>query len=268
MRKFLAVISFILLFAMLFVACDEFKNGDKGKGDGGKEQGGSESGGENQGASEPYTEGLLFTELPDGTYEVSRGTATAAEHIVIPSTYNGKTVTAIAREGFNESREFETDANVIKTVTLPSSITKIGQAAFGYCMKLESINIPSSVTEIEKWAFTNCQELQSIVIPSGIKVIGETTFMWCQSLKTVEIPSSVEAIESKAFYGCSLLESVIIGNGVTSIGKSAFFDCDLLASIKYRGTEAQWNAISKGQKWDTGFDGKLNYTLVCNYTGE
>lgn len=48
-------------------------------------------------------------------------------------------------------------------------------------------------------------------------------------------------------------------------GDNAFYYCDALKSIKYRGTEEEWNAITKGTNWDyhTG-----NYTVIYNYEGE
>ena len=44
-----------------------------------------------------------------------------------------------------------------------------------------------------------------------------------------------------------------------------FFFCEHLTSIKYRGTEEQWEKITKGIDWDysTGY-----YTITYNYTGE
>jgi hypothetical protein len=37
---------------------------------------------------------------------------------------------------------------------------------------------------------------------------------------------------------------------VTSIGISAFASCTKLTVINYRGTEAEWNAITKGSSWN------------------
>ncbi len=52
---------------------------------------------------------------------------------------------------------------------------------------------------------------------------------------------------------------------VTSIDNYAFFDCNSLTSIKYRGTQSEWSAISKGSHWNysTG-----NYTITYNYNGK
>ena len=39
----------------------------------------------------------------------------------------------------------------------------------------------------------------------------------------------------------------------------------ILTSIKYRGTEAQWNAISKGSNWNSYIG---SYKITYNYEGE
>ena len=72
-------------------------------------------------------------------------------------------------------------------------------------------------------------------------------------------------IYEHAFSDCDSLTSVVIGEGVTSIGYAAFYNCTSLTSIKYRGTEEEWNAISKGSYWDA-YTGE--YTITYNYTGE
>jgi hypothetical protein len=41
--------------------------------------------------------------------------------------------------------------------TIPSSVTAIGDSAFGFCSSLTSITIPNSVTTIGNSAFLNCR---------------------------------------------------------------------------------------------------------------
>ncbi len=76
---------------------------------------------------------------------------------------------------------------------------------------------------------------------------------------------SVTSIGKHAFYECTNLTSIVIPNSVTSIGDYAFLYCESLTSIKYRGSQAQWSAITKDAYWNynTG-----NYTITYNYTGE
>ncbi len=47
-------------------------------------------------------------------------------------------------------------------ITIPDSVTHIGNMAFYGCTDLTSITIPNSVTEIDSWAFANCTGLTSI----------------------------------------------------------------------------------------------------------
>ena len=116
-------------------------------------------------------------------------------------------------------------------VTIPSSVTSIGDAAFSGCSSLKSIIIPSSVTSIENFTFEGCESLESITIPSSVTSIGRYAFHGCKSLRSIKIPSSVTSIGNSAFGYCSSLESIIIPSSVTSIGACAFEGCSSLKSI-------------------------------------
>ena len=80
------------------------------------------------------------------------------------------------------------------------------------------------------------------------------------------IPDSVTNIGESAFSNCSKLVSIEIGDGVTIIGDYAFNNCTSLTSINYRGTEAEWNAISKGYNWN--YNVPSGCVITYNYTGE
>ena len=119
----------------------------------------------------------------------------------------------------------------LTSVTIPDSVTSIGDSAFDGCSSLTSITIPDSVTSIGGWAFSECSSLTSITIPDGVTSIGGWAFSECSSLTSITIPDSVTSIGSWAFSECSSLTSVTIGNGVTIIGYSAFNGCSGLTSI-------------------------------------
>ena len=82
---------------------------------------------------ESFTEGLDFYPLPDGTYAVSAGNTKYLEEIVIPSKYNGKSVTKVPDGAFD-------GATNLKKITIPDSITSIGSNAFYDCTALTEIN--------------------------------------------------------------------------------------------------------------------------------
>ena len=95
-----------------------------------------------------------------------------------------------------------------------------------------AVSIPDSVTEIGNYAFSGCTSLESITIPDSVTSIGYRAFSGCTSLESVTIPDSVTSIGNYAFWVCTSLENVTIGNGVTSIGESAFGGCTSLESIE------------------------------------
>ena len=100
-------------------------------------------------------------------------------------------------------------------------------------------------------AFEYCTSLTSVTIGNSVTSIGSSAFYGCTSLTSVTIPDSVTSIGGSAFYGCTILTSVTIGNSVTNIGYAAFRGCTSLTSITFKGTVAQWNAISKGSFWES-----------------
>ncbi len=119
----------------------------------------------------------------------------------------------------------------LTSVTIPGSVTSIGNYAFCYCRGLTSVTIPNSVTSIGNSAFYGCTGLTSVTIGSGVTSIGYGTFGGCTSLTSVTIGSGVTSIGNYAFDRCSGLTSITIGNSVTSIGSGAFFGCSGLTSV-------------------------------------
>jgi len=125
------------------------------------------------------------------------------------------------------------DCTSLTSVTIPNSVTSIGQRAFLDCTSLTSITIPNSVTSIGSVAFAGCTSLTSITIPNSVTSIGEHAFRNCTSLTSITIPNSVTSIGNETFRGCTSLTSVTIGSGVTSIGTGAFYECTSLTSVTF-----------------------------------
>ena len=153
-------------------------------------------------------------------------------NLIIPDTvtYNGSTysVTSIGDYAFFY---LYCACTSLTSVTIPNSVTTIGEGAFVYCTSLTSITIPNSVTSIGSNAFDECFSLTSITIPNSVTTIGGGAFSYCTSLTSVTIPNSVTSIGVGTFRECTSLTSVTIPNSVTSIGGSAFSNCSSLTSI-------------------------------------
>lgn len=101
----------------------------------------------------------------------------------------------------------------LSAITLPPTITSIGNYAFGYsvdnlgypvpCSSLQSIVIPPSVTSIGYYAFSQ-SGLTEVILPPSVTSIGTLAFGDCDNLEYVYLPASVTSIEGNAFTGASI----------------------------------------------------------------
>ncbi len=206
------------------------------------------------------TPGIMYDLSGDGTYAEVIGYNGSATRVIIADTYNGKPVKTIYKEAFRNNEN-------ITGVTIPDSVTSIGDYAFYWCSSLTGVTIPDSVTSIGDRAFQSCDSLTDVTIPDSVTSIGYGAFENCDSLTSVTIPDSVTSIGAWAFSGCSSLTNIsvdanneyyssldgnlydknqttliqyaigktnthfVIPSTVTSIGYGAFYDCDSLTSV-------------------------------------
>ena len=155
----------------------------------------------------------------------------------------------------------------LATVTIPSSVQSIGNAAFAFCGSLyrvfisdltawcrinfasetsnplyqahhlylnnslvTHVSLPSTLTSIKKYAFYGCSDLVSVDIPNSVTFIGENAFRECTGLTSVFIPSGVSSISEGTFRGCTSLASVDLPY-LFEIGDYAFYHCNSLNDL-------------------------------------
>ena len=154
------------------------------------------------------------------------------------------TVTALGPGAFSRS--------YLTSVTIPESVTTIGEDAFVSCERLTSAdfasiealcgidfaNNGSNPLSMAHHLYIAGKEVTEVVIPNTVSKIGNYTFSGCSSLTSVTIPESVTTIGEDAFFGCSSLTSVAIPESVITIGEWAFISCDGLTSAEFASIEA------------------------------
>ena len=159
-----------------------------------------------------------ITEIPSNAFNNSSGLILTMSKIP-----------TIASGSFNDARNCK--------IILVDGITEIPAGAFRLIGRaLTSITIPNSVTSIGNQAFQNCTSLTSITLPDGVTSIGNLAFEYCTSLTSITLPDGITSIGYYTFQGCRSLTSITIPDGVTSIGTSAFYDCTGLTSITFKNT--------------------------------
>ncbi len=132
-------------------------------------------------------------------------------------------------------------------------------------LRITSVTVPSSVTSIGDYAFSGCADLQSVTIGGGVQSIGDYAFSGCTSLTAVNWNATdcAEAGRYSApiFRGCSQLATVNIGADVQSIPAYAFYGCTSLKDVYYGGDSSQWNDVQKGFQWDYYSGGQIEYNM-------
>ena len=74
--------------------------------------------------------------------------------IVVPSKVKASDGKSYKVTGIDD-RCFQ-NCKTVTSVTLPSTISKIGQYCFADCEQMKSVNIPSAVKTISQYTFSNC----------------------------------------------------------------------------------------------------------------
>ena len=152
--------------------------------------------------------------LDDAGNAVITGYNGYATALSIPSTIDGYTVTKIGDAAFSYSG--------LRAVTIPDSVTIIGDSAFYNCKALTSVSLPDSLTEIERYAFADCIGLTSVTIPDSVTEIGGSAFSGCTNLSNVKLSKTLKTLGGCAFEDCTSLTSIVIPKTLERISYTNF----------------------------------------------
>lgn len=139
--------------------------------------------------------------------------------LTIPPTYNSKNVVKINANGFY-------NCTAITTLTLPSTITLIGNNAFYNCQNLTCSTIYGAVGS---YSFYNCTSLNASSI-NGCSSVGDYAFMYCSSIESLSV-TGCYSLGTYAFSKCTSMASFTTDSTLTDIGTYAFSGDTNLTSV-------------------------------------
>ncbi len=134
----------------------------------------------------------------------------------IPADVGGFPVTEIRPGAF-----YDGSGNIIG-VTIPNTVTEIGDSAFAYCWAIGSLVIPDSVVTIGAYAFQNLSACTVFTIPDSVMSIGNYAFYQCFSVTTINVYCPVPpALGSGAFEDCTVLTAIYVPAGTLAAYQAA-----------------------------------------------
>lgn len=166
-----------------------------------------------------YTPGLEF-DLVDRKMSLI-GLGEARGDIVVQPYYDGVPVTAVAALAAAETGEEHT----LTSVTLPASVTAIGDSAFSGCTALTDVVLPSGLKSISKSAFAGCG-ITGIALPDGLESLGIGAFSG-SALTEITLPGGLTSVPAWLFENCAALKKITLPSGMQSVASTFIAGSDV-----------------------------------------
>ena len=150
--------------------------------------------------------------------------------LIVPDEIDGKTVTEIAQKAIGQTSLY--------TISLPKTLTYIGDSDFSHAKNLTSIEVRDSEYGTTRFWTDKNGVLYGYV--DHHTDVDQTTYdkyleLLCYPSAKIEksytVDNKVTAIGSSAFSNCFYLEEINLGNGVRKLGVAAFKNCMSIQSI-------------------------------------
>ena len=135
----------------------------------------------------------------------------------------------------------------ITSLSLPNSITGLGDMALASCPALASINIGTGVSEVSSNAFINCPNLATITVAAGNTALkaedgvlfskSGTSLYVCAAKGATKgdytVPADVGYVYANAFAYCTQLTGITFPSTMVSSSNDMFIGCDNLRYVDF-----------------------------------
>ena len=188
----------------------------------------------------------------------------------------------VVREGVTGTLVGFEDFDALQSVTLPGTLTEIGDQAFRICDNLSTINFPEGLEAIGDRAFHGCMNLGNIQLPASLKHFGAEPFSFCRYVDGIwvneanscfindangvlfskdmtqlmeapfllsgkyTIPASVTSLAEGAFNSCCHLTGLEIPNGISVLPLNVFNSLTQLQSVTIPASVTQMDLYAFG----------------------
>lgn len=106
-------------------------------------------------------------------------------------------------------------------MTIPDTVTSIGQNAFYGCAKLKAVKMPSKLTNINAEAFRDCTALEFVDFGNNtaesFQFSAHRTFYNCGELRAISLPVNTQYMNNGTFALCKKLQAFYLGNAIIQI---------------------------------------------------
>ena len=175
----------------------------------------------------------------------------------------------------------------LKKINISEGQTNIFHRAFFGLNKVESITLPSTITNIGNLAFMNCHSLNNVYYSGNIDEWMNIQFYnfdaspmnyvtkfhilkddnsW-EEIKELVISEGITEIKDNQFRNFTTIEKIILPSSLKYIGQGAFTNCDIIDSIYYQGTIDEFMNIDYYDNWNNRLKG-VNHIFVFDENNE
>ena len=148
------------------------------------------------------------------------------------------------------------------SVDCGNGLTEIGTGTFQYCTKLTTVDL-GNVKNIHREAFDNCNSLQDVKWSSQLEQLGENAFHNCYQLPSVTLPGTLTTIDIKAFKTCTKLKRIVFLGDAPTFEYILGYDtenpfCSVTATVYYPQDNPTWSAHNM-----LDYGGSITWTPLC-----
>jgi len=130
----------------------------------------------------------------DGSWEYQRfrdGTAAVTGYfgdggaVTIPTEFDGVKLNRIGNNAFEENTN-------ITSITIPEGIVEVGVKSFYNANSLKEVIFPSTITKLGDGSFMGCVNIKLVSLPKGLIEIGSFSFADCSGLTEINVPENIK----------------------------------------------------------------------------